>query len=57
MRALLELRGQGERVPGLMYAIVRRVRDAHEIAVALEAGRAPRRSRAACACRRSPPTA
>jgi DNA polymerase III subunit delta len=41
MRALVELRGQGERVAGLMYAIVRRIRDAHEIAVALEAGQSP----------------
>jgi DNA polymerase-3 subunit delta len=41
MRALVELRSQGERVAGLMYAIVRRIRDAHEIAVALEAGQSP----------------
>ncbi len=41
MRALVELRGQGERVAGLLFAMVRRVRDAHDIAVALEAGRSP----------------
>jgi DNA polymerase III subunit delta len=41
MRALVELRGQGERVTGLLFAMVRRVRDALEIAVALEAGRSP----------------
>jgi DNA polymerase-3 subunit delta len=41
MRALVELRGQGERVPGLMFAIVRRIRDAHEVAVALSAGEPP----------------
>ena len=28
MRALVELRGQGERLPGLLYQIVRRLRDA-----------------------------
>ena len=57
MRAMMELRGQGERVPSLMFAMVRRLRDAHEIAVALEAGESPARSGAACGCRRSPPTA
>ncbi|HVL94322.1 MAG TPA: hypothetical protein VM266_00535 [Solirubrobacteraceae bacterium] len=41
MRALVELRGQGERVSGLMFQIVRRIRDAHEIAVALAAGESP----------------
>ena len=43
MRALIELRGQGERVTGLMFAIVRRLRDAHEIATRLEAGESPAR--------------
>jgi DNA polymerase-3 subunit delta len=38
-RALLELRQQGERVPGLLYGMVRRLRDAHSIAEALAAGR------------------
>ena len=41
MRALVELRGQGERVAGLMFAIIRRMRDAHEVAMALEAGESP----------------
>jgi DNA polymerase-3 subunit delta len=41
MRLLMELRGQGERVPSLMFQIVRRLRDAHEIAVGLEAGESP----------------
>jgi DNA polymerase III subunit delta len=38
-RALLELRQQGERVPGLLYGMVRRLRDAHQIAEALAAGK------------------
>ncbi len=38
-RALLELRQQGERLPGLLYNMVRRLRDAHTIAEALAAGR------------------
>jgi DNA polymerase-3 subunit delta len=37
-RALLELRTQGERLPGLLYGMVRRVRDALGIAEALAAG-------------------
>jgi DNA polymerase-3 subunit delta len=37
-RALLELREQGERVPGLLYVMVRRLRDALAIAEALAAG-------------------
>ena len=37
-RALLELRQQGERLPGLLYNMVRRLRDAHTIAEALAAG-------------------
>jgi DNA polymerase-3 subunit delta len=41
MRALLELRQQGERTPGLVYGIVRRVRDALAVAEALAAGQAP----------------
>jgi DNA polymerase III subunit delta len=40
-RALLELRQQGERVPGLLYGMVRRLRDALAIAEALAAGRPP----------------
>jgi DNA polymerase-3 subunit delta len=37
-RALLELRQQGERVPGLLYGMVRRLRDALGVAEALAAG-------------------
>jgi DNA polymerase-3 subunit delta len=37
-RALLELRQQGERLPGLLYGMVRRLRDALTIAEALDAG-------------------
>jgi DNA polymerase-3 subunit delta len=40
-RALLELRGQGERLPGLLHGMVRRLRDALAIAEALAAGQAP----------------
>jgi DNA polymerase-3 subunit delta len=39
--AFLELRQQGERVPGLLYWISQRVRQAHEVAHALDAGEAP----------------
>ena len=37
-RALLQLREQGERIPGLLYQMVRRVRDALAISEALAAG-------------------
>ncbi len=37
-RAYLTLRGQGERLPSLLYWMSQRVRTAHEIATALEAG-------------------
>ena len=40
-RALLELRQQGERLPGLLYGMVRRLRDALAIAEALAAGQPP----------------
>ena len=40
-RALIELRQQGERLPGLLYGMVRRLRDAVTIAEALAAGQAP----------------
>jgi DNA polymerase III subunit delta len=40
-RALLELRQQGERLPSLLYQMVRRVRDALAIAEALSAGQPP----------------
>ena len=41
MRALVELRQQGERMPGLLYGMVRRLRDAVAIAEALAAGQPP----------------
>ncbi len=37
-RVYLTLRSQGERLPGLLYWMSQRVRTAHEVAVALEAG-------------------
>lgn len=37
-RAYLELRAQGERLAGLLFTIARRLRDAHEVALRLEAG-------------------
>jgi DNA polymerase III subunit delta len=37
----LTLRSQGERLPGLLYWMSARVRTAHEVACALEAGQAP----------------
>ena len=40
-RALLELRTQGERLPGLLYGMVRRLRDALTVAEALAAGQPP----------------
>jgi DNA polymerase-3 subunit delta len=41
VRAYLGLRAQGERVPGLLYWISQRVRMAHEVAAALDAGAPP----------------
>ncbi len=41
VRAYLALRDQGERVPGLLYWISQRVRLAHDVAVALDAGEPP----------------
>jgi DNA polymerase-3 subunit delta len=41
IRALLELRQQGERLPGLLYGMVRRLRDALTVAEALAAGQPP----------------
>jgi DNA polymerase-3 subunit delta len=38
MRALVELRAQGERIPGLLYNIANRLRDAIKVAEALAAG-------------------
>jgi DNA polymerase-3 subunit delta len=40
-RAYLALRAQGERVPGLLYWISQRVRLAHEVAAAIDAGEPP----------------
>jgi DNA polymerase-3 subunit delta len=37
-RAYLELRAQGERLAGLLFTIARRLRDAHDVAMRLEAG-------------------
>ena len=54
MRALVELRGQGERLPGLLYQIVRRLRDAVAVAEALAAGQPPAQARRAL---RMPPQA
>jgi DNA polymerase-3 subunit delta len=39
--AYLQLREQGERLPGLLYWISQRVRAAHDVAVALDAGEPP----------------
>lgn len=39
--AYLQLRAQGERLPGLLYWISQRVRLAHEVACALDAGEPP----------------
>jgi DNA polymerase-3 subunit delta len=41
IRSLVELRGQGERLPGLLYQIVRRLKDAIAVAEALAAGQPP----------------
>jgi DNA polymerase-3 subunit delta len=38
LRTLVELRGQGERVGGLLYTIVKRLREANEVAMGLQAG-------------------
>lgn len=38
LRALLALRTQGERMPGLVYWMASRLREAHRVAVALERG-------------------
>jgi DNA polymerase-3 subunit delta len=41
MRLLVELRGQGERVPALLWAMAGRVREVHAVAAALERGEQP----------------
>ncbi len=40
-RALLELRQQGERIPGLLFGLVRKLREAAQITGALAGGQAP----------------
>src|SRR4051812_21370826 len=40
-RSYLELRAQGERLPGLLYWMTQRVRQAHEVACRLDAGEPP----------------
>jgi DNA polymerase III subunit delta len=40
-RCLLELRGQGERLPGLIYNMAKRLREANDIATRLDAGESP----------------
>jgi DNA polymerase III subunit delta len=40
-RLYLDLRAQGERLPGLVFQIARRLRDAHDVAARLDAGEAP----------------
>ncbi|MDQ6916097.1 MAG: hypothetical protein M3155_09860, partial [Actinomycetota bacterium] len=37
-RLYLDLRGQGERLTGLLFQIARRLRDAHDVADRLDAG-------------------
>ncbi|MGI8714302.1 MAG: DNA polymerase III subunit delta [Solirubrobacteraceae bacterium] len=41
VRIYLQLRQQGERLPGLLYWISQRVRQAHDVATALDAGEPP----------------
>jgi DNA polymerase-3 subunit delta len=41
VRAYLALRSQGERLPGLLYWVSQRVRVAHDVAAALDAGEPP----------------
>ena len=41
IRTYLALRAQGERLPGLLYWLSSRVRSAHEVAAALDAGQPP----------------
>ena len=40
-RCLLELRAQGERLPGLIWNVAKRLREANEIATRLNAGQSP----------------
>ncbi|HET9720378.1 MAG TPA: DNA polymerase III subunit delta [Solirubrobacteraceae bacterium] len=41
VRLLLQIRAQGERLPGLIYWMSSRLREAHRVAVALDAGQPP----------------
>jgi len=41
VRCLLELRAQGERLPSLLYSMVKRLREAHDVARRLEEGESP----------------
>jgi len=41
MRSYLRLRAQGERLPGLLYSMAQRLRDAEGVAVRIQAGEAP----------------
>jgi DNA polymerase III subunit delta len=41
LQSFLRLRAQGERLPGLMYLMAQRVRDAHAVALRLQAGESP----------------
>jgi DNA polymerase-3 subunit delta len=41
VRSYLALRGQGERVSGLLYWISQRLRNAHEVAASLDSGESP----------------
>jgi DNA polymerase-3 subunit delta len=41
VRLLLQTRAQGERLPGLIYWMSSRLREAHRVALALDAGQAP----------------
>ena len=47
----LTLRSQGERLSGLLYWMSQRVRTAHEIACALEAGESAAQIKRSCGCR------
>jgi DNA polymerase-3 subunit delta len=44
-RVFLALRAQGERVPGLLYWMTQRLRQAHEVSVALDAGESAAQAR------------
>ena len=54
LELLLELRRQGERVTGLIYNMVRRLRDAVAVAEELQAGQSPPQVKKTCGCRPGP---